>query len=100
MNTTERARLDSSKARILAALQAAGSHGCTNADLNAISYRYGGRLHELRRAGYAIESIDEHEGRWRFVLHTAPRVTAGTPGYLQSLPVVEPQPTTPNGWLF
>ena len=64
----DQARRATKKARILSALQAAGPLGVTNATLNAITYRYTGRVQELRDAGYDIESIDDGDGRWRFVL--------------------------------
>jgi hypothetical protein len=81
-------RRESSKDRILAALQDAGARGVTNHEFNdgMRIYRYGARIEELRKAGHAIASIDEGNGCWRFVLTTGPR--PGQPGYLASLPVV------------
>jgi hypothetical protein len=86
--TDELQRQASTKARILAALQDAGSRGCTNTTLNDIAFRYGGRLKELRDAGHDIESINEGDGRFRFVLHVPSRIKPGMPGYLASLPVI------------
>ena len=45
----------------------------TNTELNAICYRYGGRIHELRNMGYIIdgERVDNH-GLWRFRLLAMP----------------------------
>ena len=85
-NPNEMRRRASSKALILDALTTAGAKGCTNGDLNDISFRYGARILELRQAGHAIESIHEHDGTWRFVLTTGPR--PGEPGFLASLPVL------------
>ena len=87
-NPNEARRRASSKAQILAACKAAGPTGCTNAELNAISFRYGGRIHELRQQGHVIESVDEHDGAWRFILRPSPQ--PGSPGYLASLPAVNP----------
>ena len=42
--------------RILALLEAAGPRGCSSEELNAVGYRYGGRLFELREQGYIIET--------------------------------------------
>lgn len=90
-NPNEARRRASSKALIVAALKAAGPRGCSNDELNAIAFRYGGRIHEARKDGHDIESIHEHDGSWRFVLHEPARTAAprpGEPGYLRSLPVV------------
>ena len=86
----EQARRASSKTRIFAALREAGMFGCTNGELNAISFRYGARVLELRRVGHDIESIDEGAGRWRFVLHVPARVSA--PVVASVAPVDAPQP--------
>lgn len=59
------------KALILAALRSAGPAGRTNSELNALTFRYTGRVAELRDEGYVIDSVDEGEGRWRFVLRMA-----------------------------
>ena len=61
----ETARLDSAKDRILVRLRAGSA---TNVELNAICYRYGARILELKREGHAITK--EHEGRgvWRYML--------------------------------
>jgi hypothetical protein len=87
-NPNEMRRRQSSKAQILAALQAAGSRGCTNDELNAVAYRYGGRIKELRDDGHDIESINEGAGLFRYVLHVPARIKPGQPGYLASLPVL------------
>lgn len=38
-------------------------------ELNDIAFRYGGRLHELRRAGYDIETVQLGIGEFAYVLH-------------------------------
>lgn len=40
----------------------------TNVELNAVCFRYGARLFELRKAGHRIKSTRLHEGVWRFEL--------------------------------
>jgi len=54
--------------RILSFLRSRGAAGATNAELNAIAFRYGGRIHELRRMGHQIDTIRESENLFRFVL--------------------------------
>ena len=54
--------------RILSLLRSRGSIGATNIELNAIAFRYGGRIHELRLMGYKIETRRESENVFRFVL--------------------------------
>ena len=62
----ESLRRQSAKARILAYLEQHGS--ATNTQLNAISFRYGGRLMELRQVGYIITSEPQGGGVWRYRL--------------------------------
>ena len=64
----ELTRRESAKARVLAALEAAGPAGVLNTELNSICYRYGGRLHELRNEGYRIETQPKAAGLVRYVL--------------------------------
>ena len=90
-NPNEQRRQASSRVLILDALVTAGPRGCTNGELNDISFRYGARLLELRKAGHDVESIFVGDGLWRFVLHVPARTQAPQPGqagYLASLPVV------------
>jgi hypothetical protein len=56
MNTYEHdyAKRRSSKRRILDLLSDGKPH--TMRELNAITFRYGGRIHELRKEGYCIET--------------------------------------------
>jgi len=54
--------------RILALLQAAGAKGCSNLLLNEVAFRYGGRIHELRKLGWDIETRQESEGVFWFIL--------------------------------
>jgi hypothetical protein len=53
--------------RILSLLRARGLAGASNVELNAIAFRYGGRIHELRRIGYCIETRRESENLFRFI---------------------------------
>lgn len=55
--------------KILAILEKAGDHGVTNVTLNRIAFRYGARLHELRKQGYQISTLYIAPGLFRFVLH-------------------------------
>lgn len=41
----------------------------TNVELSAIGQRFGGRIHELRQAGYAILREQEGRGLYRYTLH-------------------------------
>ena len=85
-NPNEQRRRASSKSLILAALQAAGSRGCTNLELNDIAFRYGGRIFELRHEGHDIpEPTIEGPGVYRYILRPATTVQPGQPGYLASL---------------
>jgi hypothetical protein len=58
--------------RILLLLRSGGSVGATNVELNAIAFRYGGRIHELRALGNRIDTIRESENLFRFVLVSEP----------------------------
>lgn len=51
--------------RILKLLQKQGY--ATNAQLNLICFRYGARLHELRKEGHVIVTQHIHDGLFRFV---------------------------------
>lgn len=55
--------------KILALLEKAGDRGVLNTSLNQIAFRYGARLHELRKQGYMISTIYVAPGLFRFVLH-------------------------------
>lgn len=61
----EAARLDSSKARILARLREGPA---SNVELNAIAFRFGGRIHELRAEGYRIVTEHGLGGRCTYTL--------------------------------
>ena len=61
----EAARLDDAKSRILTRLRAGPA---TNVELNAICFRYGARIFELKRAGYAIEKALVEKGVWVYTL--------------------------------
>lgn len=43
-----------------------------NAELNEIGFRYAARIWELRKMGFAIRTIPEGEGAFRFVLEGEP----------------------------
>ena len=58
----------SQRDRILELLKAAGPRGVTNIILNEVAFRYGGRIHELRKVGWDIETICEGESIFRFIL--------------------------------
>lgn len=55
-----------SKQRILDVLLDGRSHHMR--ELNAISFRYGGRLYELRREGHVIDTERIGEGEFRYRL--------------------------------
>ena len=57
---------------ILKLLREAGERGVDNYTLNGICFRYGARLHDLKSAGYNIESKHLKGSRWVFILHTQP----------------------------
>ncbi|MBB0995720.1 hypothetical protein G6024_01105 [Dietzia maris] len=54
----------STHARILKLLQKQRS--ATNRQLNTITFRYGARIHDLRREGYVVDTVREHDGLYRF----------------------------------
>jgi hypothetical protein len=58
--------------RILSLLRFRGAAGASNVELNAIAFRYGGRIHELRGMGYRIDTRRESENLFRFVLVSEP----------------------------
>jgi Helix-turn-helix domain len=61
--------------RILSLLRSRGAAGVSNSELNAICFRYGARIFELRKAGHQIETVREGETEFRFVL-TEPEASA------------------------
>lgn len=69
------------RSRILGLLRERGPVGATNRELKEIGFRYGGRLHELRREGFSIETIREGEGLFRFVLLAEPNHPKPLPAY-------------------
>jgi hypothetical protein len=54
--------------RILALLLERGPQGATNVELNAIGFRFGARVHEIRKAGWDVETKQESESLFRFIL--------------------------------
>jgi hypothetical protein len=76
-------RRASNAEKALALLQERGAAGATNAELLAAAgFRYGGRVHELRKAWH-IETRQEGGGLFRFVLHGP--VKAGQQALFQEL---------------
>jgi len=63
----------SKKALILSKLLARGRAGVTNLELNEICFRYGGRIFDLRKEGWDIETKQESESLFRFILHAEPK---------------------------
>lgn len=61
-------RQKTQRQRILELLQAAGPGGLTNVFLNAVCYRYGARIWELRKT-WEIETVQESESVFRFIFH-------------------------------
>jgi hypothetical protein len=58
-------RRDTSKALVLARLEQGPA---TNEELNDICFRYGGRIFELKRAGYVIDKTHVEGGLWVYTL--------------------------------
>lgn len=61
----DRPRVKRSTTKILAMLR---RRPRTNAELATISSRYGARIHDIRRAGYIIESTRIGGSRWLYTL--------------------------------
>lgn len=59
----------SKMARVLRYLKENGI--ASNRELNRICYRYGARIHDLRKDGWIIRSnlVDQKNGMWEFSLH-------------------------------
>lgn len=66
--SAEHDRRLSARERILRLLRARGPAGATNLELNAICFRFGGRLFELRRRGHTIRTENRGSGVFLFVL--------------------------------
>lgn len=65
------------KQRVLELLKRRGEAGATNDELNEIGFRYGARIYELRREGYAIGKQHLRGGRFRFWLQPEDQQEAG-----------------------
>ncbi len=76
-NSGPTSKAPAQRARILALLRERGPAGASNNELNAIGFRYGARIWELRRQGYAIRTVPEGEGAFRFILEGEPRTAPG-----------------------
>lgn len=44
----------------------------TNKHLNGVGFRYGARIHELRRQGHRIKSLRGQQGVWTYVYEGGP----------------------------
>ena len=76
--------------RILALLRERGPAGVSNVELNAIAFRYGGRIFELRRAGFTIDTIrSSTDSIFTFVLRSEPGMPLRNPAFARetSLPM-------------
>jgi hypothetical protein len=59
--------------RVLKALRDRGQAGATTAQLGEVAgFRFGARLHELREAGYVIDTRRERRGSSRYTLVAEP----------------------------
>jgi hypothetical protein len=67
-NTEFSERSPAQREQILAILQERGQEGVRNTELNNVCFRYGARIHELRKAGHKIKTVNEARGLFRFVL--------------------------------
>lgn len=56
--------------RIIHLLASRGSEGATNAELNKIGQRFGGRLGELRKVGFVFDKERVKGSLWRYRLLT------------------------------
>ena len=65
---SEEKRRENNRDKVLRFLQERGRQGATNAELNAICFRYGARIYDLRREGYSIVTTAGEAGLFRFVL--------------------------------
>jgi hypothetical protein len=58
---------------VLRLLRSAGERGVTNGDfIRAYIERFGGRIFELRKAGWGIDKEREEQGRYRYFLRAEP----------------------------
>jgi hypothetical protein len=64
-DVAEGTRRLSAKERVLQMLQAQGE--ATNIQLNALTFRYGARIFELRKEGFDITTEAKGDGVFRFV---------------------------------
>jgi hypothetical protein len=61
----DRERVDNARARVLARLK---DGPATNHELNGLAFRYGARIHELRRDGLVIDAEPKGQGVWVYTL--------------------------------
>lgn len=84
----EHQRRASHRDRVLDALREAGETGVLNTHLMSPEIggsRAGGRVQELRDAGYVITCSHVEGGLYRYTLHAGSRPRPGEPGFLASL---------------
>ncbi|MFA5376541.1 MAG: hypothetical protein WC455_12415 [Dehalococcoidia bacterium] len=70
--------------RLMPADRKMPGHWVSMRDLNAICFRYGARLYDLRRDGYEFEEYRNHDGEWFY------RVTSFPPCNGESVSCVTP----------
>ncbi|HEY0391013.1 MAG TPA: hypothetical protein VGC63_04825 [Solirubrobacterales bacterium] len=59
--------------RVLEMLRSAGDRGVSNGDfVSAYMARFGGRICEMRKLGWSIETVREGQGRSRYFLRAEP----------------------------
>lgn len=58
----------SKEAQILRLLRRRGRFGASNRELNSICFRYGARIHDLRKDGHHIRTMRDSAGAFRFIL--------------------------------
>lgn len=65
VSEVDKPRLSRQSAAVLSLLKSGPARTRTNAELAAITPRYGARLHDLRRSGYQIRTTELRDGSGR-----------------------------------
>lgn len=65
---SEEKRRENNRDKVLHFLQERGRQGATNAELNAICFRYGARIYDLRKDGWEISTVGTYGGEFKFFL--------------------------------
>lgn len=60
------------QAKLIQVMAAAGYKGAHMRELNAVCFRYGGRLQELRRKGFVIDTVQLGVGEFKYRLVSIP----------------------------